>query len=68
LNEITLLPPDIAKRSHSKNEIVLSLEDVLPSIFVLTSKGLAVVNWEGWILTADGKHGFTFLQGGEILA
>jgi len=52
-----ILPPHIATRSISKNEIVLSITEALEAINFLESKHVKILGWEGLVKTANGSIG-----------
>jgi len=55
---LSLLPGDLAERSISDREIVLSLEYAIEAINILESKNYLVLGWEGWVKTGGRKgHG-----------
>lgn len=54
---LDLLPPEIAARSISRNEIVLPLPEALKAVDIMERDGIAILGWEGWIRTEDGRVG-----------
>ena len=58
-SDLSLLPSDLAKRSISDREIVLSLEYAIEAINILESKNYLVLGWEG--LEKRGGRGGTYM-------
>jgi hypothetical protein len=54
---LTLLPEKIAKKSISRKEVVLPMDEALAAIGIFESKGIRVLGWEGWVQTAEGQVG-----------
>lgn len=60
MSELDLLPEPIRVRSISDREIVLPLDAALSAIDYLTEQNIAILGWEGWILTPDGRMGHAY--------
>ncbi len=54
---LSLIPKELAVRSVSQTEIVLSAQDALQAIDHLEKAGHHVVGWEGWIRDSVGRVG-----------
>jgi hypothetical protein len=51
-----MLPPELAARSLSRQEVVLRHDDALAALDHLERGGLRVESWEGWVRLADGTR------------
>lgn len=56
MNDLSLLPSDLAEHSISTREIVLPLPDVERAIEHLRNSGRRLESWEGWVKFADGTR------------
>jgi hypothetical protein len=65
--DLELLPPELAARSISDEEIVLRQAEALRAIDILESKGVLILGWEGWVKTKLGDVGHGGPQGTESL-
>ena len=66
---LTSLPEKIAKKSISRKEVVLPMDEALAAIGIFESKGIRILGWEGWIQTAEGRVGHgNAPQGTSILS
>lgn len=57
MGDLDLLPVHLREQSISPREIVLPVSAVLEAIDVLEAAGAYILGWEGWVNTADGRHG-----------
>jgi hypothetical protein len=64
---IALLPPDLAARSLSNSEIVLSLPDAERAIEHLGKTGRRLEAWEGWVKFADGTRTHSLRHPGSFV-
>lgn len=64
---ITLLPDDIAQRSLSNREIVLTLADAERAIEHLGKAGRRLESWEGWVKFADGSRTHSLRHPGSFV-
>jgi len=64
---IALLPPDLASRSLSNREIVLSLADAERAIEHLGKTGRRLEAWEGWVKFADGTRTHSLRHPGSFV-
>lgn len=64
MKEPELLPEQLAQKSLSDIEIVLSYDDAIRAIQYLSTIGYFVFAWEGWVKNPDGKHGHSLYQQG----
>jgi len=67
VSDITLLPADIAQRSLSAREIVLSLPDAERAIEHLGKSGRRLEAWEGWVKFADGSRTHSLRHPGSFV-
>ena len=56
VTHLSLLPQDLAERSLSQREIVLSLADAERAIEHLRKSGHRLESWEGWVKFTDGSR------------
>ena len=54
MSDLSLLPQDLASRSISTREIVLTLADAERAIEHLSKSGRRLEAWEGWVRFSDG--------------
>ncbi len=52
-----MLPPEIARRSISRREIVLPLDAAIAAVDWCAINQIHILGWEGWIQYADGRVG-----------
>ena len=52
-----MLPPEIARHSISRREIVLPLDAAIAAVDWCAIKQIHILGWEGWIHTEDGRVG-----------
>jgi len=64
---IALLPPDLASRSLSNREIVLSLADAERAIEHLGKTGCRLEAWEGWVKFAVGTRTHSLRHPGSFV-
>jgi hypothetical protein len=57
MGKLDLLPVHLREQSISPREIVLPLSAALEAIDFLEAAGVFILGWEGWVKTADGRHG-----------
>lgn len=57
MSKLQMLPPEIARHSISRKEIVLPLNAAIAAIDWCASNQIHILGWEGWIQTADGRVG-----------
>lgn len=56
MSDLELLPNDLAQRSLSTREIVLTLADAEHAIELLGKAGRRLEGWEGWVRFPDGTR------------
>lgn len=56
VTHLSLIPQDLAERSLSQREIVLSLADAERAIEHLRKSGHRLESWEGWVKFTDGTR------------
>src|SRR5438309_6038000 len=64
---IALLPSDLASRSLSSREIVLSLPDAERAIEHLGKTGRRLEAWEGWVKFPDGTRTHSLRHPGSFV-
>ncbi|WP_156966087.1 hypothetical protein [Paraburkholderia bannensis] len=57
MQQLQILPPDLARRSISRKEIVLPLEAALAVVDWCVINQIPILGWEGWMQSADGRVG-----------
>jgi hypothetical protein len=67
VSDIALLPSDLAQRSLSNREIVLSLPDAERAIEHLGKTGRRLEAWEGWVKFADGSRTHSLRHPGSFV-
>ena len=67
MSDISLLPPDLASRSISTREIVLSLVDAERAIENLGKAGRLLEEWEGWVKFPDGSRTHSLRHPGSFV-
>jgi hypothetical protein len=67
VSDIALLPDDIAQRSLSTREIVLTLTDAERAIEHLGKAGRRLEAWEGWVKFADGSRTHSLRHPGSFV-
>jgi hypothetical protein len=65
-SDLALLPPDLAVRSLSADEIVLPPADVAPALAAVRARGHRVLGWEGWLRHPDGRVGHSARHQGTV--
>ena len=63
----SLPPPDLAGRSLSVREIVLTLPDAERAIEHLGKTGRRLESWEGWVKFADGSRTHSLRHPGSFV-
>lgn len=63
INDLELIPAELAAKSLSDCEIVLAYDDVIEAIKHLASNGYFVMSWEGWLKYPDGGITHSIHQG-----
>ena len=56
MSDLELLPDDLAQRSLSTRDIVLTLADAERAIELLGKSGRRLEAWEGWVRFPDGTR------------
>jgi hypothetical protein len=67
VSDTSLLPSDLASRSLSVREIVLSLSDAERAIEHLGKAGRRLEAWEGWVKFADGSRTHSLRHPGSFV-
>ena len=67
VSDNSLLPPDLASRSLSVREIVLTLSDAERAIEHLGKSGRRLEAWEGWVKFADGSRTHSLRHPGSFV-
>jgi hypothetical protein len=67
VSNVSFLPPDIAQRSLSTREIVLTLADAERAIDHLGKTGHRLESWEGWVKFADGSRTHSLRHPGSFV-
>jgi hypothetical protein len=67
VSDIALLPAELAGRSLSVREIVLTLADAERAIEHLGKTGRRLEAWEGWIKFADGSRTHSLRHPGSFV-
>ncbi|WP_124448642.1 hypothetical protein [Burkholderia sp. Bp8992] len=57
MSQLEILPPEIARHSISRREIVLPLNAAIAAIDWCAINQIHLLGWEGWIQSADGRVG-----------
>lgn len=55
-SDLTKLPPDLAARSLSQEEIMLAYEDAVRAVDHLAQIGVRLEAWEGWVQMPEGAR------------
>jgi len=55
--QLEILPPDIARRSISRREIVLPLDAAIAAVDWCATNRIHILGWEGWVQSPDGRVG-----------
>lgn len=67
MSDPSLLPADLASRSISGGEIVLSLPDAERAIEHLNKSGRRLEAWEGWVKFGDGSRTHSLRHPGSFV-
>jgi hypothetical protein len=67
VTNVALLPPELAQRSLSSREIVLSLADAERAIEHLGKSGRRLEAWEGWVKFPDGSRTHSLRHPGSFV-
>ncbi|HEY2375917.1 MAG TPA: hypothetical protein VGH98_08060 [Gemmatimonadaceae bacterium] len=67
VSAISLLPADLANRSLSEREIVLTLADAERAIEHLNKTGQRLEAWEGWVRFTDGTRTHSLRHPGSFV-
>jgi hypothetical protein len=67
VSDTSLLPADLASRSLSGREIVLSLPDAERAIEHLNKTGRRLEAWEGWVRFTDGSRTHSLRHPGSFV-
>ena len=67
MSDTTLLPADLAGRSISEREIVLSLPDAEQAIEHFNKTGKRLEAWEGWVKFNDGSRTHSLRHPGSFV-
>jgi hypothetical protein len=52
--DLALLPPELAARSRSRQEIALEGDDAIRAVEHVAAAGRRIESWEGWVWLPDG--------------
>jgi hypothetical protein len=67
VSDSSLLPADLASRSLSGREIILSLPDAERAIDHLNKTGRRLEAWEGWVKFTDGSRTHSLRHPGSFV-
>lgn len=57
MKPLQFLPPEIARQSISRSEIVLPLAAAIAAVDYFACNRIRILGWEGWIQSSNGQVG-----------
>ncbi|MBA3557999.1 MAG: hypothetical protein H0W30_05305 [Gemmatimonadaceae bacterium] len=65
-SDLSNLPPDLAEKSLSKDEIMLGYEDAVRAVDHIARGGHRIEAWEGWVQMPEGARTHSLAHPGSF--